>query len=69
MFGKKKPESFEGMTEEELYEQQVVLMDIGETVGLTDEEYSALITAVQTMMAVRGALAKGGKIDWEMWGK
>lgn len=67
MFGKKKPKLFEGMTEEELYEQQVVLMDVGETVGLTNEEYSALITAVQAMMAVRHALINGGKIDWKAW--
>lgn len=67
MFGKKKPELFMGLTEEEIYERQIFILDVVETVGLTDEEHAALITAVQTMVAIRDALANGGKIDWKAW--
>lgn len=67
MFGKKNPEKFMGLTEEELYERQIAVLDVIETVGMTDEEHAALITAVQTMVAVRDALANGGKIDWKAW--
>ena len=64
---RRKPERFMGLTADELYARQLQIVDIMDGVGLTDSEHEAMITAAQTIIAIRHALQEGGKIDWDLW--
>lgn len=65
----RKHDKFCGLTAEEMLDQQIVLFDIMNSVGLSGQDTEAICNALHSMTAIKEAMEKNGKIDWKKWRK